>query len=200
MHFKPLPVLPGIVVIEPEIFRDERGFFTEMHHEQKFSKAGIKEHFVQDNRVWSGYACLRGLHYQVRRPQAKMVWVLIGEIFDVAVDIRRSSPTFGKWCGCVLSNENKKALYIPKQFAHGYAVVSQEAEVYYKCSDFYAPEYERSIRWNDPDISIEWPITNPVLSQKDANAPLFKNAELPQGVFGPTDETYTQMESIISVR
>ena len=196
MHFKPSPMFPGIVVIEPEIFQDERGFFTEMHHEQKFSKAGIKERFVQDNRARSSYATLRGLHYQIRRAQAKLVWVLIGEIYDVAVDIRRSSPTFGRWCGFVLSDKNKKALYIPPDFAHGYAVLSEEAEVYYKCSDFYAPEFERSILWNDSDLSIGWPIKDPVLSKKDANAPLFKDAELPLGIFGLIGGDYTEIDTV----
>jgi len=179
MQFKPSPLLPEIIVVEPKVFEDERGFFTEMHHEEKFHKAGIKERFVQDNRARSSYGTLRGLHYQIRKPQGKLVWVLLGEIFDVAVDIRRNSPTFGKWFGLVLSDTNKKGIYIPPDFAHGYAVLSKEAEVFYKCSDFYAPDCERSIRWNDPDLAIEWPITDPILSKKDANAPFFRDAELP---------------------
>jgi len=185
MQFKPSPHLPEVIVLEPEVFEDERGFFTEMHHEEKFRRAGIKERFVQDNRARSSSGILRGLHYQIRKPQGKLVWVLLGEIFDVAVDIRRNSPTFGKWFGCVLSDQNKKGLYIPPDFAHGYAVLSDAADVFYKCSDFYAPDCERSIRWNDPDLAIDWPITDPILSKKDASAPFFKDAELPLGVVGP---------------
>jgi len=185
MQFKPSPHLPEVIVLEPEVFEDERGFFTEMHHEEKFRRAGIKERFVQDNRARSSSGILRGLHYQIRKPQGKLVWVLSGEIFDVAVDIRRNSPTFGKWFGCVLSDQNKKGLYIPPDFAHGYAVLSDAADVFYKCSDFYAPDCERSIRWNDPDLAIDWPITDPILSKKDASAPFFKDAELPLGVVGP---------------
>jgi dTDP-4-dehydrorhamnose 3,5-epimerase len=180
MQFKPSPNLPEVIVLEPEIFKDQRGFFTEMHHEEKFHKVGIKEHFVQDNRARSSYGVLRGLHYQIGKPQAKIVWVLSGGIFDVAVDIRTNSPTFGKWCGFVLSEKNKKGVYIPPDFAHGYAVLTKKAEVLYKCSDFYAPDCERSIRWDDPDLAIEWPIKDPVLSKKDAIAPFFKDAELPR--------------------
>ena len=187
MQFKPSPHLPEVIVLEPEVFEDERGFFTEMHHEEKFRRAGIKERFVQDNRARSSSGILRGLHYQIRKPQGKLVWVLLGEIFDVAADIRRNSPTFGKWFGCVLSDKNKKGLYIPPDFAHGYAVLSKETEVFYKCSDFYAPECERALRWNDPDLAIEWPITDPILSNKDANAPFFKDAELPLGGVGVGD-------------
>ena len=195
MHFRPSPLLPGIIVIEPEIFQDERGFFAEMHHERKFWEAGIKERFVQDNRARSYNGILRGLHYQVRKPQAKLVWALFGEIFDVTVDIRRHSPTFGKWCGFLLSEKNMKALYIPPDFAHGYAVVSEEAEVYYKCSDFYSPEFERSIRWDDPDLRINWPISAPTLSKKDANASFFKDAELPLGVVSVTREICSEINA-----
>jgi dTDP-4-dehydrorhamnose 3,5-epimerase len=179
MHFTPSPILPEIIIIEPELFQDDRGFFTEMYHQGKFSDAGIKGNFVQDNRSRSRQGTIRGLHYQVTKPQGKLVWVLSGEVFDVAVDIRRGSPTLGKWQGNLLSSENKKGIYIPPDFAHGFCVLSEEAEVFYKCTEFYSPEGERTIRWDDPELSIEWPIKSPVLSDKDANAPLFKDAQLP---------------------
>lgn len=178
MHFTPSPILPEIIIIEPELFQDDRGFFAEVYHQAKFEEAGIKGDFVQDNRSLSRKGTIRGLHYQVKKPQGKLVWVLSGEVFDVAVDIRRSSPTLGKWQGTLLSSENKKGIYIPPDFAHGFCVLSEEAEVFYKCTEFYSPEDERTIRWDDPEIAIDWPIKRPVLSDKDANAPLFKDAEL----------------------
>jgi dTDP-4-dehydrorhamnose 3,5-epimerase len=134
---------------------------------------------VQDNRSRSCRGTLRGLHYQIRRPQGKLIWVLHGEIFDVAVDIRRSSARFGKWMSLVLSDREKKGVYIPPDFAHGFCVLSEEAEVFYKCTDLYAPEHERSVRWDDPHLSIPWPVANPILSEKDRNAPLLQEAELP---------------------
>lgn len=179
MYFKPSPALPEVVIIEPEIFEDGRGFFTEMYHMEKFKEAGIKGHFIQDNRSRSSKGILRGLHYQINHPQGKLVWALRGEVFDVAVDIRRNSPTFGKWFGYVLSCENKIGLYIPPDFAHGFCVLSDLAEVFYKCTDFYSPEHERCIRWDDPDLAIDWPIKNPLLSEKDGNAPFLNNSELP---------------------
>lgn len=168
------------MVIESEIFEDERGFFAEMYHQAKFEEGGIKARFVQDNRSRSRRGTIRGLHYQIRRPQGKLVWAFSGEIYDVVVDIRKSSATFKKWFGIILSDKNKTGIYIPPNFAHGYAALSQEADLYYKCTDLYAPQYERCIRWNDPDLGIEWPVGNPVLSDKDANAPFLKDAELPQ--------------------
>jgi dTDP-4-dehydrorhamnose 3,5-epimerase len=179
MHFTPSPILPEIIIIEPEIFLDDRGFFTEMYHQTKFEDAGIKGDFVQDNRSRSRQGTIRGLHYQVRKAQGKLVWVLFGEVFDVAVDIRRSSRTFGKWQGTLLSSENKKGIYIPPHFAHGFCVLSKEADVFYKCTALYSPEDERTIRWDDPDLAIEWPIDNPFLSEKDSAAPLLKDGELP---------------------
>lgn len=179
MIFKPSSVFPEVLVIEPELHQDERGFFTEVYHQEKFEAAGIRTRFVQDNRSRSRRGTVRGLHYQVRRPQGKLVWALSGEIFDVIVDIRRNSPTFKRWTGTLLSDDNKKALYIPPGFAHGYAVLSSEADFFYKCTDFYFPVHERCIRWNDPDLGIEWPIADPIVSVKDANAPFFKDAELP---------------------
>jgi len=174
------PTLPEIMIIEPEVFEDDRGFFTEMYHKEKFVEAGIKGNFVQDNRSRSRKGTLRGLHYQLGRPQGKLIWALEGEFFDVAVDIRKSSPTFGKWFGFILSNNDKKGLYIPPDFAHGFCVLSKEAEIFYKCTDLYSPEHERCIRWNDPDLAIDWPTQEPFLSQKDANGSLLKDADLPR--------------------
>lgn len=179
MRFIPSPTLPEIIIIEPDIFEDSRGFFTEMYHKEKFKEAGIKENFVQDNRSRSKKGTLRGLHYQVKNPQGKLVWALSGEIFDVAVDIRKNSPTFGKWFGFTLSGENKKALYVPPDFAHGFCIMSKEAEVFYKCTDFYSPENERCIRWDDPDLAVEWPKKDLILSKKDAEGVFLKDAELP---------------------
>lgn len=179
MYFTPSPTLPEIIIIEPELFQDDRGYFTEMYHRAKFENAGIKENFVQDNRSHSRQGTIRGLHYQLGRPQGKLIWTLSGKVFDVAVDIRRKSPTFGKWLGIMLSSENKKSVYIPPDFAHGFCVLSEEAEIFYKCTEFYSPENERTIRWDDPELAIEWPIENPILSDKDAKAPFFKDLELP---------------------
>ena len=180
MHFTSSPTLPGIIIVEPELFLDDRGYFTEMYHQVKFQEAGITGSFVQDNRSRSGQGTIRGLHYQLGKPQGKLIWTLSGEVFDVAVDIRKSSPTFGKWLGIILSSENKKGIYIPPDFAHGFCVLSKEAEIFYKCTNFYSPENERCIRWDDPDLAIDWPIKNPVISEKDANAPSLKGAELPR--------------------
>ena len=180
MIFKPSFLFPDVIVVEAEVFEDERGFFTEMYHQAKFEAAGIRDGFVQDNRSRSRSGAIRGLHYQLKRPQGKLVWVVSGEIYDVVVDIRRRSTTFKKWFGIVLSGKNKKGLYIPPNFAHAYATLSEEADLVYKCTDFYAPNDERCIRWNDPDLGIEWPIRNPILSDKDGNAPFLKDAELPQ--------------------
>lgn len=179
MVFRTSPLFPEVIVIEPEIHRDQRGSFTEIYHEEKFKAAGIRGRFVQDNRSHSRRGTLRGLHYQVSRPQGKLVWALSGEIYDVVVDIRIQSPTFMKWFGLILSEENMLGLYIPPNFAHGYSVLSNEADFFYKCTDFYAPSLERSIRWNDPELGIDWPVQNPIVSEKDARAPLFKDAELP---------------------
>lgn len=179
MRFEPSPEIPDVIVIAPEIHEDERGFFMEMYHQEKFVRGGIPHTFVQDNRSRSRRGTVRGLHYQVAHPQGKIVWVLSGEAFDVAVDIRRDSPTFGKWAGTDLSGENKKGLYIPPGFAHGFCVLSHEAEILYKCTDFYSPDHERCIRWDDPDIAIDWPVQNTVISPRDASAPLLKDADLP---------------------
>jgi len=171
--------IPDVVLIEPTIFEDERGFFMESYKYSEFANFGIKEKFVQDNHSKSIKGVLRGLHYQKHpKAQAKLVRVIRGKIFDVAVDIRRNSPTYGKWVGIVLSEENKKMLYIPVGFAHGFCVLSDEAEVLYKTTEEYAPEYDRGIIWNDPDIDIKWPIDNPILSSKDAALPRLKDAEI----------------------
>jgi len=168
MRFTPT-MLPEVIIIEPIIFADERGFFLESYQKQKFAEAGIDAEFVQDNHSKSKQGVLRGLHYQIQQPQGKLVRAAVGEIFDVAVDIRKNSPTFGKWVGDNLSAENRKIIWIPAGFAHGMYVISSIAEVLYKTTDYFAPQWERSIAWNDPAINIDWPIkgTDPILSAKD---------------------------------
>lgn len=180
MIFSPCPILPEVIIIEPDIFTDERGYFMETYHQEKFTGGGLDIRFVQDNQSMSARGTIRGLHYQIKRPQGKLVRVLSGEVFDVSVDIRRSSPNFGKWFGIILSANNKKAVYIPPNFAHGFCVLTERAEFFYKCTDFYNPDYDRAIRWDDPDLAIDWPIKEPILSEKDANCPLLKDAELPE--------------------
>ena len=171
--------LPGVLLIEPRVFGDSRGFFFESWNEREFERAGIRARFVQDNQSRSGKGVVRGLHYQVRQPQAKLIRVTAGEIFDVAVDIRRGSPGFGKWEGVRLSAESRSMLWIPVGFAHGFCVLSDFAEVLYKATDFYAPEHERCLLWNDPDLGIGWPLpTAPVLSAKDAAGARLRDAEV----------------------
>ncbi len=160
-------MLPGVILIEPDVFQDERGFFMETYHQEKYEKAGIRERFVQDNYSSSRKGTLRGLHYQLQKVQGKLVYVVFGEVFDVAVDIRRGSPHFGKWLGTHLSSENKHQLYIPQGFAHGFCTLSERAEFVYKCTDFYSPKDEQGIIWNDPTIGIDWPLTSPIISPKD---------------------------------
>ncbi|OQY14562.1 MAG: dTDP-4-dehydrorhamnose 3,5-epimerase [Desulfobacteraceae bacterium 4572_187] len=159
--------IEGVLVIEPAVFEDNRGFFMETYQQERYSKSGIKPIFVQDNLSFSVQSTLRGLHYQVKHPQAKLVQVITGEIFDVAVDIRPGSSTFGKWTGAYLSDQNKRQLFIPEGFAHGFCVISKTAHFLYKCSDFYAPEDECGINWADPEIAIDWPEKNPIVSEKD---------------------------------
>jgi dTDP-4-dehydrorhamnose 3,5-epimerase len=161
--------IPGLLLLEPTIHEDERGFFFESFNQKRFEDAtGLNIRFVQDNHSRSVKRVLRGLHYQIRRPQGKLLRVTAGEVFDVAVDLRRSSPTFGKFAGIVLSAENKKQLWIPEGFAHGYLVLSEAAEVLYKTTDYYTPEHERCLIWNDPDVGIDWPKDGePILSAKD---------------------------------
>jgi dTDP-4-dehydrorhamnose 3,5-epimerase len=172
--------IPDVFLIEPRVFQDERGFFLETYQKRNFQEAGITVDFVQDNHSRSCRGTLRGLHYQIRQPQAKLVRVIFGEVFDVAVDIRKNSPTFGRWTGAFLSAENKMQLWVPAGFAHGFYVTSSDAEVLYKASDYYAPQWERSIRWNDPAIGIQWPVLDeaPILSTKDSAASLFPEAEV----------------------
>ena len=172
--------LPGVIRIVPLVHQDGRGFFMETWQADLFRDAGIENDFVQDNFSHSSKGTLRGLHYQIGRPQGKLVRVVSGEVFDVAVDLRRSSPSFGLWVGELLSAENKHQLWVPPGFGHGFLVLSDIAEFEYKCTDFYAPECERSIRWDDPDIAIEWPLSSgeiPVLSSKDAAAQCLRDAE-----------------------
>ncbi len=159
--------ITGLRLIEPRVFGDARGFFLESWNERRYRDAGIPGPFVQDNLSFSRRGTLRGLHFQNPSTQAKLVSVLQGEVFDVAVDVRRSSPTFGQWHGVTLSAENKQQFFIPPGFAHGFAVLSETALFFYKCTAFYAPEHEVTLAWNDPDIDIRWPVADPVLSEKD---------------------------------
>jgi dTDP-4-dehydrorhamnose 3,5-epimerase len=168
--------LPGVLLLEPKVFTDARGAFFEAYNRKQLLGAGIDQEFVQDNQSTSKRNVLRGLHYQIQRPQGKLVRVLRGEIFDVAVDCRRSSPTFGKSAHVRLS-ENHKMIWIPAGFAHGFLVLSESAEVLYKTTDFYAPEFERTLLWNDPRLSIPWPFGEPVLSDKDRRGQLLNEAE-----------------------
>lgn len=172
--------IPEIVLITPQVFKDERGFFFESWQKKEFSAAGIDLDFVQDNHSRSVKNVLRGLHYQIRQPQGKLIRAIVGEVFDVAVDIRKSSPTYGKWVGARLSAENFNILWIPPGFAHGFLVLSDSAEFVYKATDFYAPQYERSIRWDDPEIGIDWPLDGetPILSAKDAKGLSLHDAEV----------------------
>jgi dTDP-4-dehydrorhamnose 3,5-epimerase len=159
--------LQGVILIEPRVFRDPRGFFLESYHQQKFRDGGINVRFVQDNHSRSARGTLRGLHLQRTKPQGKLIRVIEGEIYDVAVDVRTGSPNFGKWVGYLLSDENFHQLYIPPGFAHGFAVTSDSAQVEYKCTELYAPDDELTIAWDDPGIGIDWPLREPLLSKKD---------------------------------
>lgn len=172
--------IPDVLIIEPKVFGDERGFFFESFNQRQFEQIiGQTVSFVQDNHSRSAKNVLRGLHYQIQQPQGKLVRVVVGEVYDVAVDIRRSSPTFGRWVGVKLSAENKRMLWIPAGFAHGFLVLSEYAEFLYKTTDYWAPEYERSIVWNDPELAIEWPISgDPILSSKDLTGKLLAEAEV----------------------
>lgn len=171
--------LPEVKIIEPKVFGDVRGFFFESFNKRALAPFGIDAEFVQDNHSRSGRNVLRGLHYQIRQPQGKLVRVVAGEVLDVAVDIRRSSPTFGKWVSVVLSAENKRVVWVPAGFAHGFVVRSDFAEFIYKTTDYYAPEHERCILWNDPDLGVEWHLEQPpVLSAKDAKGAALRDAEV----------------------
>ena len=182
MEFIPTEI-PDVQIVEPVVFGDDRGFFMETWQRRKFAQAGIDYEFVQDNHSRSTRGTLRGLHYQIEQPQGKLVRATVGAVFDVAVDLRRSSPTFGQWVGVELTADNKRQLWVPPGFAHGFYVLSDVAEFQYKCTDFYAPEHERSIRWDDPDLAIEWPLVRnegkePLLSDKDRAALWFADAEV----------------------
>lgn len=180
MNFIPTSI-PDVLLIEPRLFGDERGFFMETYRADLFASTGIPTTFVQDNHSGSRQGILRGLHYQIRQAQGKLVRVVAGEIFDVAVDLRRSSPTFGHWVGNVLSAQNRLQMWVPPGFAHGFLVLSEWAEVLYKATDYYAPEWERSLLWSDPQLAIRWPLPEgqlPLLSAKDAAGVPFAQAEL----------------------
>jgi dTDP-4-dehydrorhamnose 3,5-epimerase len=172
--------LPGVLLLEPKVFGDDRGFFFESYNQKTLKEvAGIDAEFVQDNHSRSARNVLRGLHYQIRQPQGKLVRVIVGEVFDVAVDLRKNSPAFGKAAGFHLSAENKRMAWIPPGFAHGFLVLSEYAEFLYKTTDYWAPEHERCIAWNDPELAINWPLTGePVLSAKDKMGRLLKEAEV----------------------
>jgi len=173
--------LPGVMLVEPKIFEDERGFFFECYHKQLFGKNKINLEFVQDNHSRSKQGTLRGMHYQILQPQGKLIRVIIGEIYDVAIDLRKTSPTFGVWMGLYISAANRKQLYIPPGFAHGFYVVSEWAEVLYKATDYYAPKWERTLLWNDEKINISWPLIDenqPLLSVKDASGTPFDQADV----------------------
>lgn len=180
MIFTPTSI-PDVVLIEPKVFGDQRGFFMEVYQAERFAQAGIRVEFVQDNHSGSGQGILRGLHYQIRHAQGKLVRVATGEIFDVAVDIRRHSPTFGQWVGHHLSALNRSQMWIPPGFAHGYYVLSDWAEVLYKASDYYTPDWERTLLWSDPEIAIDWPLLDgkpPILSAKDIEGKYLNEAEI----------------------
>lgn len=170
--------IPDVLLIEPRVFRDDRGYFKETYERNRYTEIGIDLEFVQDNVSHSSRGTLRGLHYQIEHPQGKLVQVLRGEVFDVAVDMRRDSATFGRWVGETLSRDNHRQLYIPPGFAHGFCVIGDDADVFYKCTDFYFPAHERTLLWNDSDIGIEWPFEGePVLSEKDARGAHLADAE-----------------------
>jgi dTDP-4-dehydrorhamnose 3,5-epimerase len=174
-------IIPDVLIIEPKVFGDDRGFFFESFNQHSFNEAsGLDVTFVQDNHSKSARNVLRGLHYQVKRPQGKLVRVISGQVFDVAVDIRRNSTTFGRWVGEILSGDNKKQLWIPPGFAHGFLVLSESAEFLYKTTDYWEPKYERCIVWNDPTLAIKWPVVQgePLLSAKDAEGKFFPEAEI----------------------
>ncbi len=170
MEFRRLD-LAGVILVAPDVHHDERGFFLETYHRDKYAAGGIPETFVQDNQSFSRQGVLRGLHAQLRFPQGKLVRAITGEIYDVAVDIRPGSPTFGRWVGEILSSDNVRQLYVPPGFAHGFCVLSETAHVQYKCTDVYRPGDEIGVVWNDPEIGINWPVPDPVLNEKDRTAP-----------------------------
>ncbi len=185
--------IPDVILIEPNVYDDSRGFFLETFHHRKYADVGIDQVFVQDNYSHSKRGIIRGLHYQLIHPQGKLIYVMKGEIFDVAVDIRRGSPSFGQWFGTSLSAENKRQIYVPKGFAHGFCVLSESADVMYKCTDFYDAEDEYGIFWSDETIAIDWPVKTPVLSDKDNGfQKLTEISENDLPVYGGADGTRTR--------
>lgn len=180
MKFTPTRI-PDVVVVDPDVHEDDRGSFMETWHAGRFDRAGIAARFVQDNHTISLRGTLRGLHYQIKRPQGKLIRVVVGEAFDVAVDLRQSSPTFGQWVGETLSAANKHSIWIPPGFAHGFIVTGESAEFIYRCTDYYSPQYERTLRWDDADVGIDWPLSDtdqPVLSARDAAGALLRDADI----------------------
>jgi dTDP-4-dehydrorhamnose 3,5-epimerase len=167
--------LPGVLIIEPRVFGDHRGFFLETYSEERYREAGLDARFVQANHSRSRRGVLRGLHYQLIQPQGKLVSVSRGQVFDVAVDVRRGSPTFGQWVSCLLDDETHRQMYIPPGFAHGFAVISEEADFLYQCTDYYHPQSEAGVAWNDPDLAIDWPDLDYTLSEKDLKLPRLKD-------------------------
>ncbi|MGH8544930.1 MAG: dTDP-4-dehydrorhamnose 3,5-epimerase [Gammaproteobacteria bacterium] len=179
--------LPGVLLLEPKVFGDKRGFFLETWQSRRYAEAGMPEHFVQDNLSKSRHGVLRGLHYQIQRPQGKLVSVIEGEVFDVAADIDPESATFGRWVGARLSGDNKRQLYVPPGYAHGFCVLSDAAYFAYKCTEYYAPELERGVRWDDPLLSIDWPVEEPIVNERDAAWPTLEEAgreEFPAEIIG----------------
>jgi len=170
--------LPDVLLLEPRVFEDPRGFFMETYRKETFAQAGLSLEFVQDNHSQSTQGTLRGLHYQIQHAQGKLVRVIRGAVFDVAVDLRRWSPTFGRWVGVTLSAENRRSIYIPPGFAHGFCVTSPVAEFVYKCTDYYSPQHERTLLWNDPALGITWPVSDPILSDKDRRGVPLSAAEV----------------------
>jgi dTDP-4-dehydrorhamnose 3,5-epimerase len=180
MRFLPTAI-PDVILVEPKVFTDDRGFFLETFQARKYAEGGITAVMIQDNHAGSRGGVLRGLHYQIRHPQGKLVSVVVGQVFDVAVDLRRSSPTFTKWVGTYLSAQDRRQLWVPPGFAHGYYVLSSWAEVTYKTTDYYSPEWERTVAWDDPQIGVQWPLPDgqkPVISAKDAQGKRLADAEL----------------------
>ena len=178
--------VPGVLILKPRVFGDERGFFLETYNVEAYRAIGIDCTFVQDNHSFSRAGTLRGLHYQLPFPQAKLVWVTAGSVLDVAVDIRRGSPTFGQWVAEVLSEANRRRLFIPRGFAHGFCVLSSTAHFMYKCDEFYHPEADQGINWNDPDLAIDWQATEPVLSSKDTRLPFLN--DIPADMLPPYED------------
>ena len=168
--------IPGVLLVEPKVYQDSRGFFLETFHAQRYAQAGISETFVQDNHSHSRQGAIRGLHYQLPCAQGKLIWVVGGEVFDVAVDLRSDSPTFGRWFGITLSATNCQQIYLPPGTAHGFCTVSESADVFYKCTQVYSPEHEQTLLWNDPELAIDWPITKPLLSEKDQQGIPFRDS------------------------